>query len=514
MKDYFVIMYYDDGDYFFEGMEEGEGDEDNGLFDYFGEDDEEMSPEMAEWLRAYRQGGMDEGGSAMQLDRISVGDLVENCVAPTSLQMVQGLFSVIVMSFIFRLVAQLRRASAAGEARVPEWMVHFASAVFGVMVLHTLFRLALLYLALCCALAYVLLASLAARGRHLSGVAMAGLIAAFLVLCELWLVDPTTWHQIRGAQMVLSMKIISLAFDYGSGAILDLPNIFEFMGYCFHVGTVVFGPWVSYEEYCRSLTTEKLPLSLGWLVKVVTSGVLSTLCLLYSTCLTHWVILDHAWIWLLAYRDAQSFRFSHYFVSFMSETTAVLSGVGWSLVDGHTQWTLSVSRPHHVEWPRSLVEVVINWNLPMHYWLKTYVFKAARPLGTLAAVFLTYAASSLLHGLNFQLASVLFSLGFYTYVEFVFREKLSRVFSACVQAKRCKEGCDHLYTQRQPIVIAINSTFFLLSVLHLAYLGLMFDSSSQEEEGYTMEHTLTKWYHLGFLSHKVALGTFIFHLLI
>ena len=32
---------------------------------------------------------------------------------------------------------------------------------------------------------------------------------------------------------------------------------------------------------------------------------------------------------------------------------------------------LSVSRPHHIELPRSLVEVVTNWNLPMHYWLKT-----------------------------------------------------------------------------------------------------------------------------------------------
>jgi len=60
--------------------------------------------------------------------------------------------------------------------------------------------------------------------------------------------------------MVLSMKIISLAFDFGSGAIIDLPNIFEFMGYSFHVGTVIFGPWVSYHDYSRSLLIENLPL--------------------------------------------------------------------------------------------------------------------------------------------------------------------------------------------------------------------------------------------------------------
>ncbi|XP_070193072.1 protein-serine O-palmitoleoyltransferase porcupine-like isoform X2 [Littorina saxatilis] len=479
----------DYGEDYFDDMDEGG----ENMFDYFDED--EMTPEMAEWLENYRQGQQAPG--PLEYDRISASEMLENCIVPTSLQMVQGLFSVLVMSFIFRIVAQLRRASAKeGEGGVPEWMVHFASSVFGVMVLHTLFRLALIYLVVCCALTYLFLVLLAPGGRRMSGPATTALIAAYAVFCELWLVEPTTWHQIRGAQMVLSMKIISLAFDFGSGAIIDLPNIFDFMGYSFHVGTVIFGPWVSYEDYHKSLMAEKLPLSFGWLLKCVSSCLLSVVCLLYSTCFTHWIILDHASKWLLAYRDAQSFRFSHYFVSFMSETTAVLSGIGWSEEDGNVQWTLSVSKPHNIELPRSLVEVVTNWNLPMHYWLKTYVFKAARRYGTFAAVLCTYAASSLLHGLNFQLASVLFSLGFYSYAEFVLREKLSRIFSACIQAKRCKEGCKHSYTPYHPCTIVANTTFFLLSVLHLAYLGLMFDSSSQEEQGYTMEHTLSKWYHL------------------
>lgn len=495
-------MEYDD--YFLDDMD----DEGGNVFDYF--DDDEMTPELADLLEAYRQGYQTP---PVEYDRISMSELMDNCVGPTCLQMVQGLFSVVVMSFIFRLVAQLRRASLK-DGGVPEWLVHFASAVFGVMVLHTLFRLSLLYMAACCTLSYLVLVMLAAKGRRLSGVATSILIIVFLVLCELWLVEPTTWHRIRGAQMVMSMKIISLAFDFGSGAIIDMPSVFEYVGYCFHVGTAVFGPWVSYQEYYRSVMVEHLPLSLSWLAKCVLSTVLAILCLLYSSCITHWVILDHAWIWLLAYRDAQSFRFSHYFVSFASETTATLSGVGWTEVDGVPSWSLAVSKPHNIEFPRSLVEVVTNWNLPMHYWLKTYVFKAVRPYGTFAAVILTYAASSLLHGLNFQLAAVLFSLGFYSYVEYVFRIKLSQVFSACIQAKRCKEGCDHMYKQYHPAVLVTNLVFMVLSVLHLAYLGLMFDSSSQEEEGYTMEHTLTKWYDLGFLSHKIAVGTYIIHLLI
>ncbi|PVD24900.1 hypothetical protein C0Q70_15393 [Pomacea canaliculata] len=314
--------------------------------------------------------------------------------------------------------------------------------------------------------------------------------------------------------MILSMKIISVAFDYGSGAIIDLPNMAEYVGYCFHVGTVIFGPWISYQDYFRGLLTDILPLSWRWLWKCLSSFCLSILCLLYSTCITHWLILDHAWIWLLAFRDAQSFRFSHYFVSFMSEATAVLSGAGKTREDGEISWSLTVSKPHLIELPRSLVEVVINWNLPMHYWLKTYVFKSARPYGTFTAVIFTYAASSLLHGLNFQLAAVLLSLGLYSYVEFVFRAKLSKIFSACIQAKRCKATCDHQFKFQHPLVMVTNLIFLGLSMLHLAYLGLMFDSSTHEEEGYTMEHTLTKWYDLSFLSHKIVLGTYIVHLLI
>ena len=30
---------------------------------------------------------------------------------------------------------------------------------------------------------------------------------------------------------------------------------------------------------------------------------------------------------------------------------------------------LSVARPLNIELPRSLTEVVANWNLPMHFWL-------------------------------------------------------------------------------------------------------------------------------------------------
>ena len=63
---------------------------------------------------------------------------------------------------------------------------------------------------------------------------------------------------IPGAQMILSMKIISLAFDFGNGVVIDLPNIFEYLGYCLNVGTVIFGPWISYKEYIGLLQPNRL----------------------------------------------------------------------------------------------------------------------------------------------------------------------------------------------------------------------------------------------------------------
>ena len=73
----------------------------------------------------------------------------------------------------------------------------------------------------------------------------------------------------------------------------------------------------------------------------------------------------------------------------------------------------------------------------MHRWLKQYVFKVSRSrLGPGAAVFCTYLASTLLHGLSGQLAAVLLSLGLYTWVEHSFRQKLADIMDASIGARR------------------------------------------------------------------------------
>ena len=40
-----------------------------------------------------------------------------------------------------------------------------------------------------------------------------------------------------------------------------------------------------------------------------------------------------------------------------------------------------------------MAAVAVAWNLPMHCWLKTYVYKKSRIFGQFIAALLTYAAS-------------------------------------------------------------------------------------------------------------------------
>ncbi|GFO15600.1 cysteine n-palmitoyltransferase porcupine [Plakobranchus ocellatus] len=472
------------------------------LLEYINNYEGEVTPEMLEILESYRKRSQQK---VVDVSRIAIQELINNCLTPTCVQAAQHLLPLFIMCVVFKLLCYICKVGTK-DSRVPPILVHLTSAVFGIMVLRSFFNMALLYLVVCCSLSYFMLCFVCAWNRKFCGLAAAALIVIFSISCELFIVEPKTWHKIRGSQIILSMKIISLGIDIGSGEIPDVPNVFEYMGYCFNVGSVIFGPWISYTQYYKLLDSQNDTSSLFWCAQILLTSSLGVVCLVYSNCLTHWLILDNAQQWILAYRDAQSFRFSHYFVSFISDATSSLSGL---TSDSTSPAIWNVARPQHIEIPRSLVEVVTNWNLPMHNWLKTYVFKAVRPYGVFLAVFMTYVASSLLHGLNFQLSAVLLSLGFYSYTEFVFRRRLSQIYDACIQAKKCKPKCDHKYTSSHPAVIVTNLGFGALAMFHLAYLGLMFDSSDGEDKGYTMWHTLDKWAGLNYLSHWVAVGTFI-----
>lgn len=61
-----------------------------------------------------------------------------------------------------------------------------------------------------------------------------------------------------GSQMVVAMKAISLAFDLDRGTVSSFPTMPDFLGYICFVGTVIFGPWISYGSYRDAVDGHKM----------------------------------------------------------------------------------------------------------------------------------------------------------------------------------------------------------------------------------------------------------------
>ena len=62
--------------------------------------------------------------------------------------------------------------------------------------------------------------------------------------------------------MIVAMKAVSLGFDLDRGEVGAVPSPVEFMGYLYFVGTIVFGPWISFHSYLQAV--QGRPLVRSW----------------------------------------------------------------------------------------------------------------------------------------------------------------------------------------------------------------------------------------------------------
>ncbi|KAM4695686.1 protein-serine O-palmitoleoyltransferase porcupine isoform 2-T3 [Rhinophrynus dorsalis] len=437
--------------------------------------------------------------------------LLHGCVFPTAQQGLEQIWVLLVICLGCRVLWRLA---------LPFHLKHLLTIAGGFFSLYHFFQLQMIWVVLLSLLCYLVL-FLCRHSRH-RGVLLSVTILIYLLMGEMHMVDTISWHKMRGAQMIVAMKAVSLGFDVDRGVVRSIPSPVEFMGYVYFVGTVIFGPWISFTSYMQAVKGQSLTFS--WFRRVCRSLAFCLLCLLMSTCVSPYLFPYFIPLygerllrkWLRAYENTSSFHFSNYFVGFLSEVTAVLSGAGFTEEKDHVHWDLTVTRPLNVEIPRSMVEVVTSWNLPMSRWMHTYVFKNALQLGKFHAIIVTYGASALLHGLSFHLAAVLLSLGFITYVEHVLRKRLAEIFSSCILSKSCPPNCAHR-NKKGPLVYLFNILFGALAIFHLTYLGSLFDTDSEdatEEEGYGMSHTIHKWSELGWAGHWLTFGSWVFYRLI
>ncbi|XP_028848322.1 protein-serine O-palmitoleoyltransferase porcupine-like isoform X2 [Denticeps clupeoides] len=445
-------------------------------------------------------------------------ELLGGCLLPTAQQGLEQVWQLLVICLVCRLLWRLD---------LPSYMKHLSTVAGGFYALYLFFELHMVWVVLLSLLCYLIL--FLCRRSSSRGPFLSVTVLIYLLLGELHMMDTNTWHKMRGSQMVVAMKAISLAFDLDRGLVASVPSPVEFMGYIYFVGTVIFGPWISFGSYMEAAASRQL--SRPWFLKALSSWTKSQLCLVASNCVAPYLFPYFVPVygetllrkrrksrgavvrWLLAYENVLSFHFSNFFVSHLSEATSTLAGAGFTEEKDNLKWDLTVARPLHVEFPRSTVEAVTSWNLPMSRWLNAYFFKGALKFGTFPAVLMTYMTSALLHGLSFHLGAVLLSLAFMTYVEHVLRRRLATILNACVLSRRCQADCAH-QNKKAPWVYFINVAFGALAIFHLTYLGSVFDSSSEDVDGdeeSIVSHTVQKWTELSWASHWLTFGCWVFY---
>jgi len=467
-----------------------------------------------------------------------IWNLISNCMLTILKQGFDNvkvmLFLCLALRFCTVFIAQFFR-----NHKIALLFAHFLSCCAGTFLLFHMFSDIFLHLIL---ILYVFLlvtyfVNICLIKRHNGGLIASLGTVIFILVSEVSFANPAMWNRIRGLLLVTAMKIISVSIDQDK-KVNELPNLFEFFGYCLHPGSSVFGPWISFVDYKVSMENYR-PLNISWTMCILKSAFQAAVCLLLSDCVLSYLFINPSNVfapsllplvannWMLSYETAVSFHFSHFYVSYVATLTCLLCGVG-AVHDVKTKakpeneeeqsennliWSkFVVTKPFSVEVPRSMLSVAVAWNIPISKWLKKYVFDSARFMGDFVAVIFTYAASAMLHGLSFHLAAILLSLGFYTYTEHRLRKKLAEIFQC-----RSIEARPKVSEPNTPLWAKLfNVTWIIINIMHLAYLGSMFEYENEETDtgGFSLNYTLSKWSQLGYASHIFALTCFVFNWLI
>nr|CAD1844537.1 unnamed protein product [Ananas comosus var. bracteatus] len=264
----------------------------------------------------------------------------------------------------------------------------------------------------------------------------------YLIGCHVYYMSGDAWKEggidATGALMVLTLKVISCAINYGDGLLeedglreaqkkyrlIRCPSIIEYFGYCLCCGTHFAGPVYEMKDYLE--WTERKGLWAPSKDKPSPSPYLATLralvqagiCMgLYLYLVPHFPLsrfsepIYYEWgFWKRLYYQYMSgftARWKYYFIWSISEASVIISGLGFS------GWT--DSSPPKPKWDRaknvdilgvelatSAVQLPLVWNIQVSTWLRYYVYERLIQKGKkpgFLQLLATQTVSAVWHGL-------------------------------------------------------------------------------------------------------------------
>ncbi|KAL4135728.1 hypothetical protein QTP88_007323 [Uroleucon formosanum] len=508
---------------------------DNYAGDYYPEDYYELYDDQLEDENQYYQSNINSEihNEPPFWSNLTFRQLCAQCVVPAVWSTGNLLGTTLILCIFFRLFIVICNKIKV----VPEAVLHTVCAICGVLPLvlfhedGDLCQLLLqivLYPMFCYIVSIICILTL----KHHSSIVFSIIILFTLFYRECFTND-SKWQKTKSAHMLMSMKAMTILFDIQSNKLYTFPSVPQYTGYMMCAGTVYLGPFLTFQEYSNAFS-----LSVYWdktkVCHLIWKVIISLLCFVLSICVVDWLFNQYLLtnnksnsiinIFLTMYKQALEFRTGHYFIAYASTVFAIVCGY-------HSEYNseILVTRPLIMEWPRSLLHVVVHWNAPMHYWLKKYVFEEVLKYGNknkkhqnrIIAVGTTYLVSSLLHGLERRLSAVLLSLAAYTYVEHQMRIKLAlrfpNKFSYYDKSKYPHhDSKTYLSSSNQNnwFFWSINIMFTILNIIHLAYLGSVIDMSVSNSYSTTYQESFAPWSRVLYFSHFIVLFMFFISIIL
>uniref|UniRef100_A0A0A1XQ38 Protein-serine O-palmitoleoyltransferase porcupine n=1 Tax=Zeugodacus cucurbitae TaxID=28588 RepID=A0A0A1XQ38_ZEUCU len=454
-------------------------------------------------------------------------NICETCILPSTMQIISYMGIIIGFSFICHIGIVICYHLKTKK----EWLLHIISISAGCGMLTVAVgtnSFIIIFFAIFSYLVFLLINLFPPFRKNIGVIMVICTILTLLCSEHIWK-NQIAWEMIKGSAMVVNMKIISIAFEMQETVLKsqrakNVPNILSFCGYIFTPANLIVGPWIPYSSYLYSIRLNPTKqFHMRRLMWVCFCCLLSLGFLNSSNCIVPYLFSNSSLVWVRIFRDAFAVRCSHYFVSFLSQASLITGGLLIHKDDKPNKWLgHMVTLPLHIEFPRSLSSAVRVWNVPMHKFLKEYIFRGIykRFNSHLVAIFVTYLVSSLLHGQYLKIYLVLFSLAIFGFVESILRKKISIAFNACVTAQACRKPChfkhcsSHGWQSDGAILVKLtNLLFSMVTIFHLAYIGAMMNESiAGEDTGFGVD--LSLWSSVSYFNHWIVLLTYLLYLVI